>query len=147
MIINTLKELYSRDLNKLKLEIESYQNEAVIWEINKDIPNSAGNLCLHIVGNLNTYIGGALGKTGYVRNREAEFSLKNINKTELIKQIENTIAVVKDSISPLSLADLEKEYPLQVFKDKMTTGDFLIYLATHLSYHLGQVNYHRRLLD
>ena len=74
----SLKSLYNRDLNKLKFEIESYKDERSIWAVDKTISNSAGNLCLHLVGNLNAYIGAELGKTSYVRNRDLEFSLKDI---------------------------------------------------------------------
>jgi len=147
MAIETLKTLFNRDLNKLKIEIESYQNEAKIWSIEKNISNSAGNLCLHLIGNLNTYIGAELGKTGYIRNRELEFSLKDIPQPELITQIETTIQTVHDALLLLSDADLKKEYPLLVFETKTTTDFFLTHLTTHLAYHLGQINYHRRLLD
>jgi uncharacterized damage-inducible protein DinB len=53
-----------------------------------------------------------------------------------------------DSVLPqLSEEDLKKEYPLVVFERAMTTDYFLIHLVAHLDYHLGQINYHRRLLD
>ncbi|MEO6174443.1 MAG: DUF1572 family protein [Flavobacterium circumlabens] len=146
MLIETLKSLFDRDLTKLKLEIESYQNETQIWAIDKNISNSAGNLCLHLIGNINTYIGAEIGKTGYIRNRELEFSLKDIAKTELIQKIENTISVVNTALDKLIPADLEAIYPLVVFEKEMTTGFFLVHLSTHLAYHLGQINYHRRLL-
>jgi hypothetical protein len=146
-MIETLKSLYNRDLNKLKLEIESYQNENSLWIIDKNISNSAGNLCLHLIGNLNTYIGAELGKTGYVRNRPLEFSLKDIPKSELISKIENTILVVNNALDSLTEADLGAIYPQIVFEKEMTTGFFLVHLSTHLAYHLGQINYHRRLLD
>ena len=77
MLIETLKTIFSRDLLKLKTEIELYKKEEKLWCTDKNISNSAGNLCLHLVGNLNTYIGNEIGKTGYVRNRELEFSQKN----------------------------------------------------------------------
>ncbi|WP_265132019.1 DinB family protein [Chryseobacterium oranimense] len=147
MIIESLKSLYNRDLNKLKTEIESYRNETAIWKTDKNISNSAGNLCLHLVGNLNNYIGAELGKTGYIRNREQEFSLKDIPQAELIEKVTATVDMVDDVLSQLTPEDLEKEYPLAVFGDTMTTGYFLIHLITHLDYHLGQINYHRRLLD
>ncbi|NML68932.1 DinB family protein [Chryseobacterium sp. RP-3-3] len=147
MIIESLRSLYSRDLNKLKTEIESYRNESSIWKTDKNIANSAGNLCLHLVGNLNTYFGTELGNTGYIRNRELEFSLKDVPRTELIEKVMATISMVDDVLSRLTSEDLEKEYPLVIFEDKMTTGYFLIHLITHLDYHLGQINYHRRLLD
>lgn len=146
MLIETLKSLFNRDLTKLKLEIESYQNEIQIWAIDKNISNSAGNLCLHLIGNINTYIGAEIGKTGYIRNRELEFSLKDIPKAELIQKIEDTILTVNQSLDTLTPADLEAIYPLVVFEKEMTTGFFLVHLSTHLAYHLGQINYHRRLL-
>lgn len=146
MLIETLKSLFSRDLNKLKLEIESFQNESDIWIIDKNISNSAGNLCLHLIGNLNTYIGAEIGKTGYIRNRELEFSLKDVPRSELIEKIENTLLVVNNALDTLTEADLEAIYPLVVFEQEMPTGFFLVHLSTHLAYHLGQINYHRRLL-
>ena len=146
MLIETLKSLFNRDLNRLKGEIESYSNESQIWEIDKNISNSAGNLCLHLMGNINTYIGAELGKTGYVRDRPLEFSLKNIPQSELITKIEETILVVNNTLDSLSEADLELIYPQIVFEKEMTTGFFLVHLSTHLGYHLGQINYHRRLV-
>jgi len=147
MLIETLKSLFDRDLNKLKVEIESYQNETQIWVIDKNILNSSGNLCLHLVGNLNTYIGAEIGKTGYIRNRELEFSLKDIPQSELIEKIENTILVVNNALNTLTETDLQAIYPLIVFEKEMTTGFFLVHLSSHLTYHLGQINYHRRLLS
>ena len=147
MLTKTLKTLLNRDLNKLKEEIELYQTEKVIWLTEKGIANSAGNLCLHLVGNLNTYIGAVIGKTNYIRHRELEFSLKDISKTELVNKIEETISVVNESISKLTDDDLKAEYPILVFNEKTSTEYLLVHLTTHLSYHLGQINYHRRLLD
>ena len=147
MLIESLKILFNRDLNKLKTEIESYQNESDIWKIQKGIANSAGNLCLHLVGNLNTYIGAEFGKTGYIRNRALEFSLKDIPRAELIQKIEETIVVVNNALNIISEEELKMEFPLLVFENKTCTEFMLIHLTTHLAYHLGQINYHRRLLD
>ena len=145
-MIETLKTLFNRDLKKLKLEIESYQNESKIWCIDNNISNSAGNLCLHLIGNLNTYIGAQIGKTNYIRNRELEFSDKDVPRALLIAQIEATIQTVNDALALLTEEDLKKEYPILVFESKTSTEFLLIHLTTHLSYHLGQINYHRRLL-
>ena len=147
MLIETLKSLFNRDLNKLKVEIKLYENENQLWVTDKNISNAAGNLCLHLIGNLNTYIGAQIGKTGYIRNRPLEFSLKDIPKSELIKKIEDTIVVVNNALDILTEEDLNKIYPEIVFEKEMTTGFFLVHLATHLAYHLGQINYHRRLFD
>lgn len=147
MLHETLKDLFERELSKLKREIEAYNNEENLWVIDKHIANSAGNLCLHLIGNLNHFIGKELGGTNYVRNRELEFSQKNVSRAELMANVEKTRSVVSDTLNKLKDVDLEKEYPLVVFENKMSTEYFLIHLLAHLTYHLGQVNYHRRLLD
>src|SRR5215204_2025667 len=147
MLIETLKTLFTRDLNKLRSEIELYREEENIWKIEENISNSAGNLCLHLVGNLNTYIGKEIGKSNYIRNRELEFSLKNVAREELLMKIDDTIHVVSKSLDSLDESILEDEYPVLVFDKKTSTEYLLIHLATHLTYHLGQINYHRRLID
>ncbi|MGN8057160.1 DUF1572 family protein [Pedobacter sp. 22163] len=147
MLIDTLKTLFNRDLNKLKSEIGSYKIEANLWVIDKNIANSAGNLCLHLIGNLNTYIGATLGGSNYIRNRELEFSLKDVPKQELINMIEATIIVVNETLDKTTEEQLNSEYPMLVFQERTSTEFFLVHLTTHLAYHLGQINYHRRLLD
>ena len=147
MLTETLQSLFTRDLEKLRSEITLYQQEDNIWKIEKGIANSAGNLCLHLIGNLNAHIGNVLGKTGYIRNRDAEFSLKNIPREELLTKIDETIAVVKTAIGNISEDDLANEYPVLVFDNITSVEYMLVHLATHLSYHLGQINYHRRLID
>lgn len=147
MLIPILQSLFERDINRLKAEIELYSDEKKLWIVEKGISNSAGNLCLHLIGNLNAYIGAELGKTGYVRQRDLEFSAKDVARNELIDKVEATIEMVKKSLSTVTQEQLESDYPIMVFKEKITTGLFLVHLATHLNYHLGQINYHRRLLD
>ena len=146
MLIEILKSLFNRDLNKLKEEIALYKTESQLWVIDKNISNSAGNLCLHLIGNLNTYIGAEMGKTGYIRNRPLEFSAKDVEKDQLISKIEETILMVNETLDSLVENDLETIYPQIVFEKEMTTGFFLMHLSTHLAYHLGQINYHRRLV-
>ena len=99
------------------------------------------------MGNLNAFIGAELGHTGYIRQRDLEFSRRDVPRSELIEQVNNTLAMVESTLLKLGDEDLNKEYPLQVFKVPMTTEYFLVHLTTHLAYHLGQINYHRRLLD
>ena len=147
MIIETLITLFTRDLQQLRKDIELYHDEANIWKIEGEISNSAGNLCLHLVGNLNFHIGKQIGKTDYVRNRELEFSLKHIPKAELLQKIDETILIVESSLGKLTQEDLDSEYPVKVFDTMTSTEYLLVHLATHLAYHLGQINYHRRLLD
>ena len=101
MAIETLKALFTRDLKRLRKEVELYNNENNLWKVEKNIANSAGNLCLHLIGNLNTYIGKEIGKIDYVRNRELEFSLKNIPRKELLHKIDKTIEVILKSFDKL----------------------------------------------
>ncbi|HNU87901.1 MAG TPA: DUF1572 family protein [Ferruginibacter sp.] len=147
MLTETLIRFFERDLQKLATEIGLYKDEDRIWLVSPGISNSAGNLCLHLVGNLNHFIGATLGHTGYVRYRDDEFSLKNIPRQDLLINIENTRLIVKEVLSNLPEADLQKDFPLEIFGKKDSTEFILIHLATHLTYHLGQINYHRRLLD
>src|SRR5579872_5598507 len=147
MLNETLKALFKRDLNKLKVEIESYQKESNIWIVAEGISNSAGNLCLHLIGNTNWFIGAEIGKTGYIRNRDLEFSLKDVPRAELVKKIEDTIVMTDSVLDTITGEQFESIYPIEVFGHPMTTEYFLVSLAMHLDYHLGQINYHRRLLD
>ena len=144
---NTLIQLFQRDLEKLKTEITSYKDEKKMWEVTGEISNSTGNLCLHICGNLQHFIGSVLGISGYKRDRDSEFSRKNIPMDEMIRKIDHTIFTVNKTLNELDENKLEEIYPINVFGNEMTTGFFLTHLTTHLSYHLGQINYHRKLLD
>jgi hypothetical protein len=147
MLKQTLKILFCRELEKLKKEIELYKEENKLWIVKKGIANSAGNLCLHLIGNLNTNIGKELGNTGYIRNRELDFSQKNIPRNELLKKIDEIILIVDKALDNITILQLDEDYPAPVFDYKMSTGFFLVHLAGHLTYHLGQINYHRRLID
>jgi len=117
-----------------------------MWTLQGDIANSAGNLCLHILGNLNHFIGGVLGETGYARNRDSEFSQKGIPRSRLIQEVKEVNEIIKKTLENLNEKDLDKPYPINVFEEEMTTGYFLIHLHGHLNYHLGQINYHRRMI-
>jgi len=143
----TLLKIYIRDLEKLKTEITAFKDEKIIWEISGDVKNSAGNLCLHLCGNFQHFIGAVLGNSGYIRNRDAEFSKRNVPIRELVAEIELTTKVVEKTLNELDETILPKTFPINVFGDEMTTKFFLTHLTTHLNYHLGQINYHRRLLD
>ncbi|HEV8513823.1 MAG TPA: DUF1572 family protein [Cyclobacteriaceae bacterium] len=146
-LVDELRKVFLKDLQKLKEEIGLYKSESNIWKIEKNIANSAGNLCLHLVGNLNTYFGATIGKTGYIRNRDLEFSQKGVPQKELVTMVENTITMLDKVMKSMADEELEEEYPLLVLKEKTSTGYFLFHLSSHLGYHLGQINYHRRLID
>ena len=140
-----LAGIFQKQLEQLEAEIALYQEE-LLWTIKPGISNSGGNLALHLAGNLNYYVGAILGKTGYVRNRENEFSAKNILSIELVSIIRETRKMVIDVLNKLPETELEQVYPVIVFDKPMSVQYFLIHLSSHLGYHLGQINYIRRIL-
>lgn len=147
MMKETLSELFLRDLDKAKEEITLYTEESKLWVLKGGISNSAGNLCLHLIGNLNHFIGATLGQTGYLRERDKEFSMKNIPREDLVNSLQETRQIVQRTLAKLSDADLENNFPLEKHGQLVSTGHMLLHLYAHLNYHLGQINYHRRLVS
>jgi uncharacterized damage-inducible protein DinB len=145
MITETLISIYKRDLDKLKTEIDQYESDEKLWLVATGITNSGGNLALHLVGNLKHFIGAVLGGTGYVRDRDAEFTAKSVSRAQLIAAVDETTEIVSTTLAKLTGDELAATYPIDVFGQPMTTEYFIIHLATHFNYHLGQINYHRRL--
>lgn len=144
-MIDSLSNLLVRDIGKIQDELKSYGDERLIWKTTDGISNSAGNLALHVAGNLQHFIGAVLGDSGYVRQREFEFSAKDIPVTYLVSELDNAKKVVFTVFGKLSLDDFSKSYPINVFGEEMTTEWFLLHLLSHTNYHLGQINYHRRM--
>jgi hypothetical protein len=143
---NYLAELYERDLFKLRDEIKNFKDEDNLWEKSDGISNSAGTLVLHLLGNLNFCIGTQLGNSGYVRNREQEFSMRDVPREKLIADIEKLVPMVKDTLENISQQKLEEIYPLEMYGPK-STSFYLMHFYGHLNYHLGQINYLRRILE
>lgn len=141
-----ITRVITRELKALRREIETYPSDGELWYVRPGITNPGGNLALHLAGNIQYFIGNVLGKNGYVRNRDAEFGDKDVPRAELLQEIDNAIAAVETGMSKITEADLAKPYPEAVGGVSSTTGAFLAHFATHLAYHLGQVDYHRRIL-
>ncbi len=146
MIAEIILEKFIRDLGQLKEELSLYKNESDLWVIKGDIKNAPGNLALHLIGNLKHFIGATLGNTGYVRQRDKEFSDKNVSKAVLLSEIDEVIATMKKVLPTLKDEDLAKTFPLEFLGKKVLTIEMLIQLYGHFNYHLGQINYHRRLI-
>lgn len=145
MLLPTLIEFFERELDTLSKEISAYTQETDLWVLEGTISNTAGNLTLHLIGNLNHFIGAVLGNTGYVRQRELEFSSKT-SREELLKGITVVKKVVSDTLQKLSPEQLAQDFPLDKHGKIVSTNYMLVHLLTHLNYHLGQINYHRRLI-
>ncbi|HMS64932.1 MAG TPA: DUF1572 family protein [Ignavibacteria bacterium] len=145
--MNSFKKLYIDFLDALIKEVSLYKNEENIWKLSGSISNTAGNLCLHICGNLNHFYGAVLLKNGYARERDMEFSKKNVSTAELIKCVEETKSMIEEFFDSVTAEDINKIYPEDKFGENATYGFIFSRLVSHLSYHVGQINYHRRILD
>jgi len=139
--------LFRRELNKVIDELNQYPNDAAIWLVSGDIKNAAGHLCQHLVGNLKTFIGRELGGLPYERNRDAEFNERQFERPDLILLLADTESIIEESLRKLSPEQLSGPYPpVLTLADDQTVDFVLTHLLAHLSYHLGQINYHRRLI-
>jgi len=149
MTAEEYRKHFEVQLNVLKTEINLFQDFDSLWECPKGISNSAGTLCLHLTGNLQYFIGAALGKTGYIRDRNAEFNKKDLKKAELITEIEAAAEAIKQGFELLQEKDLPEGYVEGFFNDgHLHSTDYILSrLLSHLNYHIGQVNYLRRILN
>ena len=139
-------QLFVREIGTLERELALFPDDAATWQVVPGVTNSAGTLVLHLCGNLQWFIGGVLGGSGYVRDREREFSARGIPREELLRDLETTRAVVIAVMPTLTDAQMAKAYPEAVGGVTMVTGLFLMHLSAHLAFHLGQVGYLRRAL-
>ena len=146
-MLQELIALYDRDLKALRKEIESYSEDARIWQLADGINNPGGNVFLHLMGNLNTFFGAVYANTAYVRDRPLEFSARDIPRTTLLKMLDEIHPIVLQVLRNFPANKLGDIYPIRIFDEEKSNGYIFIHLETHLAYHLGQINYHRRLLD
>lgn len=143
--INELKELYDRDLERLESELTLIAGDN-LWETVPGVVNSVGILTQHIVGNLNHFVGTALGNTDYIRNRDREFTQTGITSDKLISDVNDTSDMINRVLGNLEEGELANPYPMDIPMD-YSIYKFLLHLYGHLNYHLGQVNYLRRILS
>jgi hypothetical protein len=141
-----LAALFSRDLARLIQELQAFPNDELLWLRAGGIRNSAGNLVLHLEGNLREYIGRQLGQVDYRRTREQEFSLSSLPRAELVERMENLGSLLVTVISRLAESDLAQVYPERFLETALSTHATLVHLYGHLSFHLGQIDYLRRIL-
>lgn len=146
MYIEEFDMFFTRELATLNMEIAAYKTDEDLWVVKEGISNSGGNLALHLVGNLNHFVGAIMGKNGYVRQREKEFSDTGLTKAELLEMIDATVEMISEVLKELNDEDLQKTMPVEVMNRTWTYHSFLVQLIWHLGYHNGQVNYHRRLI-
>ena len=136
-----------RDLNKVIAELNLFTHESNIWVVDGTISNSAGNLALHISGAISHFVGAVLGNDGYIRNRESEFTVKNLSKEEVLGKVRDAAATASRVLPSISEDELDLPFPEKIGNRELTIRFFLIHFVGHVNYHLGQINYHRRLID
>jgi Protein of unknown function (DUF1572) len=146
MLLEDFKAILLRDIAGLERELDLYPDDASIWKNLPGVPNTAGNLMLHLAGNLQHFFGAVLGNTGYVRNREAEFANRDVPRSELKKELTGSRQGVLAAFTKLTDSSLEQPYPVKIGDATFTTKLAILHFLCHLTYHLGQIDYHRRVV-
>ncbi len=144
--VENIRRVLVRDLKSLRAELDAYENDSQIWALPDGLKNSAGTLSLHLTGNLRHFIGAQIGQSGYLRDREYEFAARDLARHVLAEQIDAAIADVESALNLLTDSDLELPFPITVGGHQFTIGRFLTHLTAHFAYHLGQIDYHRRIV-
>lgn len=140
-----LSGLFRRDLLRLRAQIDAFSSDDALWQTLPGFTNSAGNLALHLEGNLREYIGRQLGRVPYARKRPLEFSAKGIPKVEIVARMDALSRLISEVVASLSDEQMESEYPEVVLEAPMRTQEFLLHLYAHLSWHSGQIDALRRI--
>lgn len=143
-MIADLRRLMARELATLRREVEAYPDDACLWAAVPGLSNAGGTLALHLCGNLRHFIGAGLGQSGYVRDRETEFSTRGISRAEVVAEIDRAAADVDAALQDLDPARLREPFPLAVGGGHPQARLFLLHLLAHLAFHLGQLDGHRR---
>ena len=140
----SLAALLRRDLTRLVQQIHSFPDDAALWQTLPGVSNCAGNLILHLEGNLREYVGRRLGGISYERNRPAEFTQTGLSRAELARRIESLHAI------PEAVERITEEQWFSDCGDMLpggrSMGQALLSLYGHFHYHLGQIDYLRRIL-
>ena len=135
-----------RELQTFIREIEAFPSDDSVWHTRRGVTNSAGNLALHVCGTLQDFVGRVLGGTSYVRNRELEFSQREGTRADIVAELRKTIDVIKATLPELTDETMAADFPMQLAGKTLNTAAFLVHLAAHLAFHLGQAGYLRRVI-
>jgi uncharacterized protein DUF664 len=145
-LLSAVAAILDRDLQALQREVEAYPDDRSLWQMVPGISNTAGTLALHLVGNLQHYLGARFGGTGYVRDRPAEFARRDVPRVELLREIDAARSAVQTGLAKVPEDQLTADYPETIAGLRVATGEYLVHLTTHFAYHLGQLDYHRRVV-
>ena len=144
---DTILRLIHRDLEAMQREVEGYPDDASLWKVVPGIENSGGSLALHVAGNLRHFVGAVVGETGYVRDRDAEFTTRNLTRSEVSRILDDAVRDVTSTFRAMDASIMNQTYPIKLGAGMALRNDvMLVHLAPHASYHLGQMDYHRRMI-
>jgi hypothetical protein len=146
MLTRELAALFARDLTRLQQEIAAFSGDQALWQAVPGVTNPAGNLVLHLEGNLREYIGRQLGGIAYTRQRGLEFSQQGFTCEDLAARAAQLSATIPGVIASLTEEQLNAEFPERVAGSPLSSRQFLFSIYGHLNYHLGQIDYIRRVL-
>jgi uncharacterized damage-inducible protein DinB len=119
-------------------------SEAELWAKPVDPGNSVGHLILHLTGNLNHFVGAQLGHTGYVRDREREFTEQHPpTKADVLAGLDAAVATFRRVVGGLSAEQLAAPHPETRFGPVLQA---LVHLVSHFALHRGQMSYITRLV-
>lgn len=142
---DNLRPVFHRELETLRAQLRAYPDETAIWKRPPGLPNSAGNLALHLCGNLQHFVGAVLGHTGYQRDRDREFAARDVSRDDLEAQIDAAQRALRAGLETRTSGGAESDYPAEFGGSRLPTLVVLGRLLTHFGYHLGQIDIHRRL--
>ncbi len=146
MLVRSVSTILDRDLRALAREVEAYADERDLWRVPPGVANSGGTLALHLTGNVQHYFGARLAGTGYRRDRPAEFADRDVPRTEILQRIEAARVAVRAASEAVDESALAADFPEVLGGVRVATGEYLLHLLAHFAYHLGQLDYHRRLV-
>jgi uncharacterized damage-inducible protein DinB len=141
-----VRTLLVRELEAFAREVELFPDDLSLFRTLPGVSNSAGNLAIHVCGNLKHFVGAVLGGTGYVRDRDAEFRARAGRREDVARELRETAAVVAETLAKLPEAALGQRYPQPIADMELSCGRWLMHLVAHLAFHLGQAGYLRRAL-
>ena len=146
MLIPIIQAMLLREMAAVQRSVQAYPDDASVWAQPDGVPNAGGTLVLHLAGNLQHYVGAVLGGNGYVRDRAAEFSRRDVPRAALLAEVAAALSAVERTLPTLREESLSQPYSEKIGGRVLTIETFLVHLATHLAYHLGQLDYHRRVV-
>ena len=141
VIANDLANYYEYVAKQLHKWVDPLSDEQ-FWHNPYAYGNSVGHLLLHLTGNLSYYIGARIADTGYVRDRNREFTeTQRPPKEQVLREFDRTIALVVATIRKLSAEDWTLEYSAELEPEAKDRFAAFLRCAGHAYHHVGQIIY------